>query len=371
MALQRAGRTSTRALGVLGLRSAGKTGLLQLMAGLRPTPLAPTFSVERRDVRLHNEWLARLAVCYPGARVVPATCQAIDVGGVDPDASPAADEKSFASRVFAELRTADALVHVVDCYSSTSDSAGGPADAALSVEWALVQCDLASAERAAVKRKAKLSAADSAALDLCIAELRAGRRLANSAAARAPHVAPVLASLQALSSLPLLLVGNVGSDFGEGESRSRRCFDALAAHAAASGERALAVAVDFERDVCLLGSAAEAAELRALARLPAGQLDALALAVGEILQLSSFLTAGPAEVRAWPMPRGGTARACAAAVHSSFTQRFIRVHVATAADVVAAGSLAACAKVGRVRVESGEYVLRSDDVCDFQVRSAS
>ncbi|TMD29715.1 MAG: DUF933 domain-containing protein, partial [Chloroflexi bacterium] len=54
-----------------------------------------------------------------------------------------------------------------------------------------------------------------------------------------------------------------------------------------------------------------------------------------LLGLVSFLTAGPDEVRAWPIPAESTAVDAAAAIHTDLARGFIRAEVVAYDDLLA------------------------------------
>ena len=97
-------------------------------------------------------------------------------------------------------------------------------------------------------------------------------------------------------------------------------------------------------------------------------LDRLARAAYALLDLITFLTAGPKEVRAWTVRRG-TRRAARprATIHSDFERTFIRAEVIPFDDYVACGGEAGARAKGKLRVEGKEYVVQDGDVLHFRV----
>ena len=71
-----------------------------------------------------------------------------------------------------------------------------------------------------------------------------------------------------------------------------------------------------------------------------------------LLGLISFLTAGPDEVRAWPIRDGSNAVDAAGAIHSDLAKGFIRAETVAYEDLLALGSTAAARKVGKLRSEA-------------------
>jgi hypothetical protein len=85
----------------------------------------------------------------------------------------------------------------------------------------------------------------------------------------------------------------------------------------------------------------------------------------ELLGLVSFLTAGPDEVRAWPIPRDLSAVEAAGTIHSDIQRGFIRAEVVAYDDLARAGGMAEAKKEGTVRMEGKQYTVQDGDICHF------
>jgi len=85
----------------------------------------------------------------------------------------------------------------------------------------------------------------------------------------------------------------------------------------------------------------------------------------QLLGLISFLTAGPDEVRAWPIPDGSTAVDAAGAIHTDLAKGFIRAETVAYEDLLALRSMAEARKAGRLRSEGRTYHVRDGDVLEI------
>ena len=85
-----------------------------------------------------------------------------------------------------------------------------------------------------------------------------------------------------------------------------------------------------------------------------------------LLDLETFLTAGPDEVRAWTYKKGSKAPQCAGVIHSDFERGFIRAEVIKYEDYVNYGSEAAVKEAGKMGVEGKEYVVQDGDIMHFR-----
>ncbi len=84
-----------------------------------------------------------------------------------------------------------------------------------------------------------------------------------------------------------------------------------------------------------------------------------------LVGLISFLTAGPDEVRAWPVPDGSNAVDAAGAIHTDLARGFIRAETIGYEELLEAGSMAEAKRHGRVRSEGKTYRVRDGDVIEI------
>jgi ribosome-binding ATPase YchF (GTP1/OBG family) len=84
-----------------------------------------------------------------------------------------------------------------------------------------------------------------------------------------------------------------------------------------------------------------------------------------LLGLISFLTAGPDEVRAWPVPSGSSAVDAAAAIHTDLAKGFIRAETVAYEDLLELGSIAEARRHGRLRSEGKTYRVADGDVLEI------
>ncbi len=85
-----------------------------------------------------------------------------------------------------------------------------------------------------------------------------------------------------------------------------------------------------------------------------------------LLDLILFFTAGPEEVRSWPLRRGLNAQKAAGTVHSDMERGFIRAEVVAYEDFLRTGSFAESKKHGVFRLEGKEYVVQDGDIITFR-----
>ena len=94
--------------------------------------------------------------------------------------------------------------------------------------------------------------------------------------------------------------------------------------------------------------------------------DRLIKAIYKLLNLETFITAGPMEVKAWTYRRGWKAPQCAGVIHTDFEKGFIRAEVIKYDDYIKYGSEAAVREAGKMGVEGKDYVVQDGDIMHFR-----
>ncbi|HET6267436.1 MAG TPA: redox-regulated ATPase YchF [Acidobacteriota bacterium] len=85
-----------------------------------------------------------------------------------------------------------------------------------------------------------------------------------------------------------------------------------------------------------------------------------------LLDLILFFTAGPEEVRSWPLPARTNAQLAAGTIHSDMQRGFIRAEVVSYEDFLRTGSFAEAKKNGVFRLEGKDYVVKDGDIITFR-----
>ncbi len=86
----------------------------------------------------------------------------------------------------------------------------------------------------------------------------------------------------------------------------------------------------------------------------------------QLLNLSTYFTAGVKEVRAWTIPVGATAPQAAGVIHTDFEKGFIRAEVISYEDFVTYKGEQGAKDAGKWRLEGKDYVVKDGDVMHFR-----
>jgi GTP-binding protein YchF len=361
-------------IAIVGLAGSGKTTVFNtLTRGHAETGGFRGMQLNVGVVKVPDERLDRLASIFSPKKIVQA-----DVTYVDLPAPPASSEghigaEELPAEHLARLREADALVHVTRAFEDPSNPhPAGSVDPARDLEQLdleFILADMALVDRRLERLRTSGRHGTAAEREANEREEAILARLAPSLAAGNPirdvtleaEEEKVLRGFRFLTQKPVLVLINVG----EGDLPNA---PALASRIAAGylHKQALvdALSAKIEMELGELEPDEAAAFMTELG-LHESSLDRVIALSYRLLGLISFLTAGPDEVRAWPVRDGSTAVDAAGAIHTDLARGFIRAETVAYDDLVTLGSTAEARKAGKLRSEGKTYRVRDGDVLEI------
>ncbi|HEY7591028.1 MAG TPA: redox-regulated ATPase YchF [Candidatus Limnocylindrales bacterium] len=361
-------------IAIVGLAGAGKTTVFNtLTRGHVQTGGYGGLELHVGVVKVPDDRLSRLAEIFKPKKIVQA-----DVTYVDLPAPPASSEgrigtEELPAEHLARLREADALIHVVRAFEDPAfPHPSGSVDAKrdleqLDLEFALA--DLALVDRRLERLATSGHHGTQAEREANDREAAVLRRLKETLEAGRPirdldlgaDEEKAIRGFRFLTQKPVLVLLNVGeSDLPRASQIVERITSGYA------HERTLvdALSAKIEMELGELDPDESGAFMAELG-LTESSLDRVIGLSYRLLGLISFLTAGPDEVRAWPVRDGSTAVDAAGAIHTDLARGFIRAETVAYDDLLELGSMAEARKAGRLRSEGKTYRVRDGDVMEI------
>ncbi|MDR9389142.1 MAG: redox-regulated ATPase YchF [Wenzhouxiangella sp.] len=355
--------------GIVGLPNVGKSTLFNCLTQAEiAAENYPFCTIEPNTgmVAVPDPRLDQLAELVHPEKTVPTMMQFVDIAGLVAGASRG---EGLGNKFLAHIRETDAIAHIVRCFEDDDIThvAGrvDPISDIETIETELCLADLDTAEAALEKVKKQTRSGDKAAIELAgwleqaVAHLAQGqpmRLLELDSAAR-----QALKAWQFITDKPVLYVANV-ADQG---SQDNPQVQAVQAHAQAQHAPVVVLSAALEAELAQLDPDDQLEFLADLGETEPG-LHRLIRAGYNLLDLLTFFTAGPKEVRAWTVGRGATAPQAAGRIHTDFEKGFIRAEVTQFDEYLAAGGEAAAKAAGKLRLEGRDYVVQEGDVMHFR-----
>jgi GTP-binding protein YchF len=360
-------------IAIVGLAGAGKTTVFNtLTRGHAETGGFGGMQLNVGVVKVPDARLDRLAEIFKPKKIVHA-----DVTYADLPAPPASSEghvgtDELPAEHLARLRDSDALLHVVRAFEDPSvPHPDGSVDPwrdleRLDLEFGLA--DLSMAERRLERLRATGRHGTPAERESNEREEAVLTRIHAGLAIGSPirdvdldaDEEKVLRGFRFLSQKPVLVLLNVG----EGDiAREAEIVAGIADRYQHRGALVDALSARIEMELGELQPDEAAAFMDELG-IHGSSLDRVIVLSYRLLGLVSFLTAGPDEVRAWPIPTGSTAVDAAGAIHTDLARGFIRAETVAYEDLLELGSMAEARKHGRLRSEGKTYQVKDGDVLE-------
>ena len=85
-----------------------------------------------------------------------------------------------------------------------------------------------------------------------------------------------------------------------------------------------------------------------------------------MLDLQTFFTAGPNEVRSWSVKRNSKAPKAAGVIHTDFERGFIKAEVISYDDYIKYEGEQGSKSQGKLRLEGKDYIVKEGDVIYFR-----
>jgi len=305
---------------------------------------------------------------HPG-RIVPATCEIVDIAGLVKGASKG---EGLGNKFLGNIRETDAIIHVLRCFDDDNithvDGTIDPVRDKEIIDTELQLKDLETIESrlgkeqktaAAGNKEAKTSVA---VLEAYKAVLEKGQN-ARTVSFESKDEQRVAHDLFLLTAKPVLYVCNVDEASAKtGNDYSRRIEEI----AASEGAEAMVIAAKTEEDIAELDTYEDKQLFLGELGLEESGVDRLIKKAYHLLNLQTFITAGEMEVKAWTFRRGWKAPQCAGVIHSDFEKGFIRAEVIKYEDYIKYGSEAAVREAGRMGIEGKEYEVQDGDIMHFR-----
>ena len=358
--------------GIVGLPNVGKSTLFNCLSSAKAQAANFPFCTIEPNVgviTVPDERLTKLAeIVHPG-RIVPATCEIVDIAGLVKGASKG---EGLGNKFLGNIRETDAIIHVLRCFEDDNithvDGSINPIRDKEIIDTELQLKDLETIEaKLAKQQKAAAAGNKEAKIEVTVMEaykaaLVQGKN-ARTVTFESKDEQDAARNLFLLTSKPVLYVCNVDEASAKSGNDYTRSIEALAAQ---EGAEAMVIAAKTEEDIAELESYEDKQLFLEELGLEESGVNRLLKKAYSLLNLQTFITAGEMEVKAWTYHKGWKAPQCAGVIHTDFEKGFIRAEVIKYEDYLQYGSEAAVREAGKLGVEGKDYVVQDGDIMHFR-----
>ncbi len=359
--------------GIVGITNIGKTTIFNALTSSEAESTSYSFSTIKPNIAavdVPDPRVDEIFAHVTSAKKVYNHLEIMDIAGLVKGASKG---EGLGNKFLSDIKLVDAILHVVRCFDDENvihvDKTVSPSRDIENIETELIVKDLETVENRISKNEKLVKARNKEAMDIAplydklfakMSELEHPRDLGLT-----DQEKEMLKDMNLLTLKPVIFVCNISEDeLLEGNDSDYT--KAVREHAAKTGCGAVKICGKIEAEISVLNDEEKSEFLRDYGLKETG-LNNLIRETYRLLGLSTFLTEGEIEVKAWNIKQGMTAPQAAGVIHTDFEKKFIKAEVISYKDFVECGFDRNTAKSkGKARLEGRDYVVQDGDVIIFR-----
>ncbi|MFO7810583.1 MAG: redox-regulated ATPase YchF [Candidatus Delongbacteria bacterium] len=359
--------------GIVGITNIGKTTIFNALTSSEAESTSYSFSTIKANTAVVDVPDKRVDNIYANItsdKKVYNHLEIMDIAGLVKGSSKG---EGLGNKFLSDIKQVDAILHVVRCFDDENvvhvDDTVNPARDIENIETELIIKDLETVENRIVKNEKLLRSRNREAFELQsiyeklqakLSELEHPRTLDLSTREK-----ELIKDMNLLTLKPVIFVCNISEDEILEKKDSRYTLQ-VKEKAKEHGCGAVKICGKIEAELSLMEEEDKKEFLEEYGLERPG-LDILIREAYSLLGLSTFITEGEIEVKAWNIYTGMTAPQAAGAIHSDFEKKFIKAEVISYKDFEECSfSRSAAKQKGKARLEGKDYVVQDGDVIIFR-----
>jgi GTP-binding protein YchF len=353
--------------GIIGITNVGKTTIFNCISNTKGETNAFAFSATKSNigiVKVPDPRLYELEKYQVTDRIVHVTVEIVDIPGL---AKGSNKGEGVGNKFLGDIRNTDALIHVLRCFDNESlphiEGSINPVRDLETVDLELQVKDLESVEKKIQRLERAAKTGDKDAKHGVEVLVRFKDHFENFSNARTLQIKDdemkFIDDLFLLTMKPVIYVCNVDE---KSAITGNKYVDSVKEFLKDKNAEVLVIAGAIESEIAELESNEDRLAFLKDAGLTEPGVDKLVRAAYRMLNLQTFFTVGPMEIRAWTIKTGMTAPKAAGVIHSDLERGFIRAEVMRYHDFITLGSEHACKEAGKFYIEGKNYVVQDGDI---------
>jgi ribosome-binding ATPase len=353
--------------GILGITNVGKTTIFNCISNTKGETNAFAFSATKSNiglVQVPDPRLYELEKHQVTDRIVNTTVEIVDIPGLTRGSNKG---EGVGNKFLGDIRNTDALIHVLRCFDNDAlphiDGSVDPVRDMETIDFELQVKDMESVEKKLQRLEKLVKTGDKDAKHGIEVLTKYRDHIGNFNNARSLLVKPEekkhVDDLFLLTMKPVMYVCNVDE---KSAVTGNKYVESVKEALRGRNSEILVIAGAVEAEIAELESVEDRLAFLKDAGLEEPGVDKMVRAAYKMLNLQTFFTVGPMEIRAWTIKKGMTAPQAAGVIHSDLERGFIRAEVMKYHDFITLGSEHACKEAGKFYIEGKNYVVEDGDI---------
>mgnify|MGYP001159827431 FL=1 len=355
--------------GIVGLPNVGKSTLFNALtsSGISAENY-PFCTIEPNTgiVELPDHRLDKLVKIVSPQKVLPATVEFVDIAGLVEGASKG---EGLGNKFLSNIRETAAIVNVIRCFDDPNvihvNGSIDPVSDAETIATELTLADLASVEKQLIKSEKLAKTGEKEAKNFSALLKRCLQHLDSVKPLRSLNLDPndleMLKPFCLLTLKPMMYVANVSENGFE----NNKYLDVLKKYANNQNAPVVSICAAIESQISEFDYEEKLVFLSDMGMSQPG-LNRLIQTAFSLLNLQTYFTAGPKEVRAWTIKKGSTGPQAAGVIHTDFERGFIRAEVIKYEDFIKLGGEQQAKESGKLKSEGKDYMVEDGDIIHFR-----
>ena len=352
--------------GIVGLPNVGKSTLFNALTAQKiQAENFPFCTIEPNIARVNipDIRLKKLAEITNPEKIIPAYMEFVDIAGLVKGAHAG---EGLGNKFLSHIRETQCFAHVVRCFEDSNvihvDGRISPVNDLEVIETELMLSDLEILDKKIERISKQLRNGEKSvtAQYEYLKKIKENISKSGFNADLSNDTEDILKTLQLISSKSYFYIANLHED-----QEKNLFLDELEDHAKKTNKPLIKVFAKAESELADLDET-EKAEYLEMLGLERPTLEVIIQKGYELLNLFSFFTAGPKEVRSWSIKKGSKAPQAAGKIHSDFERGFIKAEVISFEDYIHHKGHLSARENGKLKVEGKDYLVQDGDVIEFK-----